>query len=99
MAVEILTFTKTHNDRGIMTDLPFWVTPAEVTAHIKVTYIDTGKMVETTQISEDGVTRNTTQSFIDDASKVQWKTDPILLENAKNRKAFNAANAIVEALA
>jgi hypothetical protein len=55
-------------------------------------------MVETTLISEDGITRTTSKSFADDAAKLEWKTDPILLENAKNRKAFNAANNIVEAL-
>jgi hypothetical protein len=99
MTVETLTFTKTHNERGIRTNLPFWVTPAEVTAHIKATYIDTGKMTETTVLSEDGATRNVTQTFVDEEAKTQWKTDPILLENAANRKAFNAANDIVEVLA
>jgi hypothetical protein len=98
MAVETLKFIKTHNDSGIMTSLPFWVSPPEIVAYIKATYTDTGKMVETMVISEDGITRNVTQSFVDEAAKTQFKTDPILLENAKNRKAFNAANAIVEAL-
>lgn len=99
MAIETFTSTKTQNDRGMKTDLPFWITPADVLAHIKTTYTDTGKLVETKQISEDGDAITTTKTFIDTAAQVQWNSDPVLQANAVNRKSFNIANNIVEVLA
>lgn len=99
MTVTTLTFTKVYDENGVMTSVPFWQPPAAIAAHIKENYIDTGKMVETTVISEDGITRNIVQTFADQAAKIQWKADPVLLQNARNRIAYNAEHGITENLA
>jgi hypothetical protein len=99
MTVTTLTFTKVNDENGVMTTAPHWQPPAEISAHIKENYIDTGKMVQTVVISEDGVTRNITITFADDTAKIEWKEDPLLLQNAKNRIAYNAEHGITENLA
>ena len=94
-----LTFTKVNNETGATSAAPFWQPPAAISAHIKATYIDTGKMVETTVVSEDGTTRNIVQTFADPAAEIEWKTDPVLLQNGRNRVAYNAEHGITENLA
>ena len=86
--------------QGQQTDTSgFWVTPEAVTQHIKATYIDTGKMTETNENSEDFKIKTTIQTFRDDAAKTEWFNDPILLANAENRIAFHAAQGVTEQLA
>jgi hypothetical protein len=77
----------------------FWVTPDAVTQHIKTTYIDTGKMTETNENSEDFKIKTTTQTFRDEAAKAEWFNDPVLQANAQNRIAFHATQGVVEQLA
>ncbi len=99
MSVITLTFTKGQDANGAMSTAPFWQTPADITAHIKENYIDTGKLVSTTVVSEDGTSRNITQTFADQAAEIEWKADPVLEENGRNRAAYNAEHGFTEILA
>ena len=99
MTVTTLTFTKVNDENGVMTTAPHWQPPAEISAHIKENYIDTGKLVSTTVVSEDGTSRNITQTFADQAAEIEWKADPVLEENGRNRAAYNAEHGITENLA
>ena len=85
------TITYVHQGQKTPDQGGFWVSPDAIDQHVKATYIDTGKMTEVTENSNDFKTKTVTQTFRDDAAKAEFLADPVLLQNAENRKAFNAA--------
>ena len=90
------TITYVHQGQKTPEQGGFWVTPDAVVQHVKTTYLDTGKMTEVTENSEDFRTKTVIQTFRDDAAKAEFLADPILLQNAENRKAFNAAQSVTD---
>ena len=90
------TITYVHQGQKTPDQGGFWVTPDAVDQHVKTTYIDTGMMTEVTENSVDFKTKTVIQTFRDEAAKAVFLADPILLQNAENRKAFNAAQSVTD---
>jgi hypothetical protein len=77
-------------------DKPFYVTPPDVKEHIIENYVNTGKMTELVTVSPDGASISKVINFKDEDAKAEWYSDPILLQNAENRKMHNALHDIEE---
>jgi hypothetical protein len=67
-------------------EVNFYEFSLEFVAHRLETYINTGKVTLEVSMSEDGLTKTTVFSFLDRAAQIEYASDPIVVNELKNRK-------------